>query len=103
MHTARTEFASTRSPQGGFVHRVSQKSLPETTQVAGELTRLPVVDFGIRNGTYDEDIVSRIPMERWGLPDDIADAVVFLAGPRSSFITGQDIVVDGGSVIKSVS
>lgn len=68
-----------------------------------ELTHLPVVDFGIRNATYDEDIVSRIPMERWGSPDDIADAVVFLAGPRSSFITGHDIVVDGGSVIKSVS
>ncbi|MCU1655486.1 MAG: NAD(P)-dependent oxidoreductase [Pseudonocardiales bacterium] len=37
------------------------------------------------------------PLPRFGRPIDIADAVEFLAGPRSSWMTGQIIVVDGGA------
>lgn len=36
------------------------------------------------------------PLRRYGMPQDIADAVVFLASPRAGYITGQDLVVDGG-------
>jgi 3-oxoacyl-[acyl-carrier protein] reductase len=38
-----------------------------------------------------------IPMGRPGEPSEVADAVVFLASPRSSYITGQSLVVDGGA------
>ena len=40
--------------------------------------------------------VARQPMGRIGQPEEIADLAVFLAGPRSSFITGQAIAIDGG-------
>jgi 3-oxoacyl-[acyl-carrier protein] reductase len=39
---------------------------------------------------------SQVPMKRFGTPDEIADAVVFLSSARSSFITGSTLVVDGG-------
>lgn len=46
-----------------------------------------------------EEIASRTPMRRLALPSDIADSVLFLASPESSFITGAKIVVDGGLVM----
>jgi NAD(P)-dependent dehydrogenase (short-subunit alcohol dehydrogenase family) len=43
-----------------------------------------------------ERIEREIPMRRFGTADEIADAVSFLAGPRSSYVTGQVLPVDGG-------
>jgi NAD(P)-dependent dehydrogenase (short-subunit alcohol dehydrogenase family) len=44
-----------------------------------------------------EDYVrTRIPMGRWASVDEIAEAVLFLASDRSSFMTGQALVLDGG-------
>ena len=40
--------------------------------------------------------LSRIPMKRWGLPEDLAGTVVFLASEASDYITGTTIYVDGG-------
>ena len=40
------------------------------------------------------------PLRRYGHPDDIAQAVVFLAGDESSFITGHALVVDGGLTVQ---
>lgn len=37
-----------------------------------------------------------VPAKRYGVPTDIADAVLFLASDRASYVTGQDLVVDGG-------
>jgi len=39
---------------------------------------------------------SKVPLGRLGRPDDIADAVLFLAGEGASYITGQNLLVDGG-------
>lgn len=41
-------------------------------------------------------ILDRIPAGRWGRPDDLAGAVVFLAGPASDYVHGAVIPVDGG-------
>ena len=41
-------------------------------------------------------ILSRIPVERWGTPEDFAGAAVFLASPASDYVNGTLLVVDGG-------
>jgi 2-deoxy-D-gluconate 3-dehydrogenase len=41
-------------------------------------------------------ILARIPMGRWGTPDDIAGVAVFLASPAARYINGEILAVDGG-------
>lgn len=41
-------------------------------------------------------IASDIPMGRLGQPEDVADAVLFLASEESKYITGIELVIDGG-------
>lgn len=48
------------------------------------------------------DMISRIPVGRIGMPDDIAAAVSFLATRDASFITGQSLIVDGGQTLPEV-
>lgn len=46
-----------------------------------------------------QGLIEETPLGRIGLPQDVANAAIFLAGPRASFITGQVLGVSGGLVI----
>ena len=48
------------------------------------------------NTDLQSAILERIPLGRFGQPEDVAAAVAFLASPDSSYITGQVLVIDGG-------
>ncbi|MCM1483318.1 MAG: SDR family oxidoreductase [Muribaculaceae bacterium] len=43
-----------------------------------------------------EETVSKVPLKRWGQPEDIAYAAIYLLSEASSYVTGTDIKVDGG-------
>ena len=51
----------------------------------------------------EQDVSESRPLRRIGMPQDIADAVVFLASDRSSWMTGQRLVVDGGATLARTS
>jgi 3-oxoacyl-[acyl-carrier protein] reductase len=44
--------------------------------------------------------VQDIPMKRWGTPEDILQAALFLASPAASFMTGQTMVINGGEIMR---
>ncbi len=44
----------------------------------------------------DKSMVATVPMKRWGDPEEVANAVLFLASDESSYMTGSVVVVDGG-------
>ena len=53
---------------------------------------------GLSQGVRDE-MLKRIPMNRFGQPEDIAEAALFLAAPAARYITGQVLTIDGGMVM----
>ena len=46
-----------------------------------------------------ENILSQIPLKRFGTPQDVAELAAFLASDKSSYITGQVINLDGGMIM----
>ena len=58
------------------------------TEMTGELTDEARTNF-----------LQNIPLQRPGTPEDVANAVKFLAGPDAGYITGQVLQVDGGMVM----
>ena len=45
---------------------------------------------------HREFVLGTIPMGRYGEPNDVASAVLFLASDETKFVTGADFAVDGG-------
>jgi 3-oxoacyl-[acyl-carrier protein] reductase len=82
-----------------------------TKAVAKELASRKVLINAVAPGFIDTEmtrklpdaarqvLMDQIPLERLGTPEDVADAVLFLASDLASYITGQVLVVDGGMVM----
>ena len=51
----------------------------------------------LKDKAFVDFVNGRTPMRRWGKPRELAGAVIFLAAEAASFVTGQQIVVDGGA------
>lgn len=64
--------------------------------IAAGLTETRMTGFMKDLPEYNDPIIARTPLKRWGRPEDMAAAVLFLCSEQASFITGQTLVIDGG-------
>jgi len=60
------------------------------------LVRTPLSEAFYADDTTRQRREAMVPLRRIATPDDMADVALFLASPRASYVTGQDVVVDGG-------
>ncbi len=99
-----------RPSPGAAVYGAAKAGLLNLTQTLaidwGPKVRVNFVSAGLiateqAEAIYgDADTIARVsatvPLGRMGTPRDVADAVIFLASPDASFITGSNLVLDGG-------
>jgi NAD(P)-dependent dehydrogenase (short-subunit alcohol dehydrogenase family) len=64
--------------------------------VAPTFIRTPGTEKWLNDEAFRKSVVARIPLGRVGEPMDVAGAVVYLASPAASLVTGTTLVVDGG-------
>ena len=51
---------------------------------------------------WNKSVLSSIPLGRWGRPEDVASAALFLCSPAASWITGSVLIVDGGQTTSTL-
>ncbi len=56
----------------------------------------PMARSGLDNPEWEAQMLSIVPMGRVGMPDEIAYGVLYLASDESAFVTGSELVIDGG-------
>jgi len=97
-------------PGGLLIPQVKEASWPSHRLLALELAvdRITVVSLSpgpfatelnselMRDPQLNAHIISKVPVGRWGDPQDIGKLVRFLCSKDASYITGTDILIDGG-------
>jgi 3-oxoacyl-[acyl-carrier protein] reductase len=52
------------------------------------------------DAVYENRLLKSVPMRRWGRASEVAEAILFLASPAASYITGQSLAIDGGLMLR---
>lgn len=100
-------FGSPRNPAyGASKAAVEQMTKSLAIAWAGEGIRVNAIAPGFivtqqsararQDPAFEAGVTARTPLGRWGQPEDIAGAALFLASPAAGFITGACLAVDGG-------
>ena len=96
-------YSAAKAGINGLVRALSKELAPQGITVNAILPALIETDL-LRDREPDPQkrnkFIERIPIGRFGTPEDVGNLVVFLASEKAGFITGQHIIIDGGSTYK---
>lgn len=96
-------YSAAKAGINGLVRALSKELAPQGITVNAVLPALIETDL-LKDKEPDPEkrnkYIERIPVGRFGTPQDVAHTVLFLASEYAGFITGQHIIVDGGSTYK---
>ncbi|MFL1526552.1 SDR family oxidoreductase [Pseudomonas sp. O230] len=99
-----SHYAASKAGVNGFIRNAALELAGYRVRVNGVepgMIATPAMD-NLGDGQVNSDIASRVPLGRLGTAEDIAGAMLFLASDLATYITGQTIVVDGGSTLPEV-
>lgn len=96
-------YSASKHAMDGFTKSLADKwarSGIRINAVAPGFIKTEAIDWLTSNEAAAKATVSAIPQRRFGEPADIANVVMFLAAPESSYISGHNLVVDGGFLLR---
>jgi NAD(P)-dependent dehydrogenase (short-subunit alcohol dehydrogenase family) len=95
----RTAYASSKTGLLGFTRALALELAPDQITVNGispgpiaTEMNLPI----LQNPDLNQQFISKLPIGRWGNVEEIGKLAVYLCSPDAGFITGTDILIDGG-------
>lgn len=99
-----SHYAASKAGVNGFIRNAALELAPLKVRVNGvEPGMIATPAMGnLGDPALNDEIASRVPLGRLGEAADIAGAMLFLASDLASYITGQTLVVDGGSTLPEV-
>jgi NAD(P)-dependent dehydrogenase (short-subunit alcohol dehydrogenase family) len=95
----RTVYCMSKHALEGLTKAMAVELAPagvRVNSVAPTFIETPLTKPMLDNPEFREDVLSRIPLDRLGQVEEVAAAVVFLASPAASLVTGDSLKVDGG-------
>jgi NAD(P)-dependent dehydrogenase (short-subunit alcohol dehydrogenase family) len=95
----RTAYSTSKAALLGFTKALALELAPEQITVNGISPGPCSTEINkplLENAELTQFFLSRIPVGRWGRPEEIGQLAVYLCSEAAGFITGTDIVIDGG-------
>ena len=95
----RTAYSTSKSALLGFIRALALELAPEGITVNAISPGLFATEMNtvlMQNPELNQQFLSRIPLGRWGRVEEIGQLAVYLCSEEAGFITGTDILIDGG-------
>lgn len=95
-----THYSMTKAGVLGFTRALALELAHTNIQVNAIAPGAISTPGATQDNEQNEQIIQAIPMKRWGKPEEIAYASIFLSSDKANYITGELLVVDGGWTIQ---
>jgi len=95
----RTAYSASKAGLLGFTKALALELAPEGITVNGISPGPCATEMNIpilNNPELNQQFISKLPVGRWGKVEEIAKLLLYICSPDSGFLTGTDIVIDGG-------
>ncbi len=95
----RTAYAASKTALLGFTRALALELAPDSITVNGISPGPIATEMNLpiqQNPEANRQFLSKIPLGRWGKPEEIGSLAVYLCSEEASFITGTDFLIDGG-------